>query len=128
MNRSKEKGTWGEGIAARYLSRKGYRVTARNYSSRYGEIDIIAQNTQYIVFAEVKLRRRGDSVSPAETVTWTKQKKIIQTALVYLSKYPTELQPRFDIIEILEQGVQEGYCRLRQIENAFSLEVGDGIF
>ena len=130
MNRSQEKGKWGERIAARYLKCKGYQVVACNYSSRYGEIDIIAKDTQYIVFVEVKTRGGswGTVISPAEAVTWTKRKKMIQTALVYLSKYPTKVQPRFDIIEILERDSQEGFCKLRQIENAFSLEVGDGIF
>lgn len=128
MNRSLEEGKWGERIAACYLCRKGYQVVTCNYRSRYGEIDIIAQDTQYIVFVEVKTRDERRGIFPAEAVTWTKRKRMIQTALVYLSKYPTKLQPRFDIIEILRQASQENSCKLRQIENAFSLEVGDGIF
>lgn len=126
---SREKGAWGEETAARSLGRKGFRVIERNYRSRYGEIDIIAANDQYIVFVEVKLRKRGGMISPVEAVTPMKQRKIIRTALCYLTEFPTNLQPRFDIIEILEpEGGENSFCRLRQIENAFTWEDDNGIF
>ena len=50
-------GPWGEALAAAFLRRRGYHIVATNYRSRYGEIDIIAENAEYLVFAEVKLRR-----------------------------------------------------------------------
>ena len=50
------KGAWGEECAAAYLRRRGYRILARNYSCRFGEIDIIAADRHYVVFVEVKLR------------------------------------------------------------------------
>ena len=50
------KGAWGEDCAAAYLRRHGYRILARNYSCRFGEIDIIAADRHYVVFVEVKLR------------------------------------------------------------------------
>ena len=52
------KGAWGEECAAAYLRRRGYRILARNYSCRFGEIDIIAADRHYVVFVEVKLRAR----------------------------------------------------------------------
>lgn len=128
MNPSKSRGDQGEEIAVRCLLCKGYRILKRNYRSRFGEIDIIAANDQYIVFVEVKLRREASMVSPVEAVTRAKQNKVIQTALCYLAKFPTELQPRFDIIEIWKPLREQGGYRFRMIENAFSLEVGNGIF
>ena len=66
------KGAWGEDCAAAYLRRHGYRILARNYSCRFGEIDIIAADRHYVVFVEVKLRasdrfvRAGAYVTPAK--------------------------------------------------------------
>lgn len=128
MNSSRYKGNQGEEIAVRCLTSKGYRILQRNYHSRFGEIDIIAANSQYIVFVEVKLRREDSWVSPVEAVTRAKRNRILQTALCYFAECPTQLQPRFDIIEIWEPFPAEGTYRVRTIENAFSLEVGNGIF
>ena len=50
------RGAWGEDYAAAYLRRHGYRILTRNYSCRFGEIDIIASDRHYVVFVEVKLR------------------------------------------------------------------------
>jgi len=52
------RGAWGEDYAAVYLRRHGYRILTRNYSCRFGEIDIIASDQHYVVFVEVKLRAR----------------------------------------------------------------------
>ena len=106
------KGAIGEVVAARFLREKGYTVVSSNYRCRQGEIDIIATTKDYIVFAEVKTRRHNSMYSPREAVTWQKQRRLIQTALIYLSKYTTDLQPRFDVIEVLPG-------EIRHIENAF---------
>ena len=57
MANKTELGTWGEAIAAEVLRSRGFTVVEQNYRSRYGEIDIIAENREYLVFAEVKLRK-----------------------------------------------------------------------
>ena len=57
MANKTELGAWGEAIAAEALQSRGFAVIERNYRSRYGEIDIIARSDDYLVFAEVKLRR-----------------------------------------------------------------------
>ncbi len=57
MANKTELGTWGEAIAAEALRSRGFTVVEQNYRSRYGEIDIIAENREYLVFAEVKLRK-----------------------------------------------------------------------
>lgn len=96
----------GETFAADFLEKNGYKILARNYHSRYGEIDIIAADENYIAFIEVKLRKNGSIVSPLESVSKAKRAKIIKTAVDYIVKYGCDLQPRFDIfaIEIKKSG------------------------
>lgn len=97
---SQNTGRAGEDYAAEWLEKHGYRIVERNYHSRFGEIDIIAEDSQYIVFVEVKTRAQGSIVSPAEAVTRSKQKKILLTAQLYLQKSPSPLQPRFDVAAV----------------------------
>jgi putative endonuclease len=100
-----EVGRRGEDFAADILARHGYRVVARNVHSRYGEIDIIAVNDEYICFVEVKTRRRGNADSGADAVGRSKQRKIIQTALLYMQQHPEyDLQPRFDVLRAETDG------------------------
>ncbi len=95
------KGAVGELLAARYLRRHGYEILAANYRTRFGEIDIIAANKQYIAFVEVKLRADTAIYTPQEAVTAVKQRKILRTAMLYLQTHATDLQPRFDVISIV---------------------------
>lgn len=97
------KGAIGEVVAARFLRNKGYTIVSSNYRCRQGEIDIIATTKEYIVFAEVKTRRHNSMYSPREAVILQKQRRLIQTALIYLGKYTTDLQPRFDVIEVVTE-------------------------
>jgi len=115
----KRTGDRGEDIAARFLSGKGFEIAARNYHSRFGEIDIIAVNDKYIVFAEVKTRNINSFGTGAEYVGPDKQIRIIKTAFQYLNKYKTDLQPRFDVIEIEYDRVTSALVNIRHIENAF---------
>lgn len=93
-------GRAGEDYAAEWLAFHGYSILARNYHSRFGEIDIIAKDSQYIVFVEVKTRERGAMVSAIQAVTKAKQQKIILTAQKFLQENPTALQPRFDLAAV----------------------------
>lgn len=95
------KGAIGEVTAARFLRDKGYTILSSNYRCRQGEIDIIASKGGFLVFVEVKTRKQDSLYTPREAVTVAKQKRIIQTAAIYLSKFPTELQPRFDVVEVV---------------------------
>lgn len=101
------KGAIGEVAAARFLREKGYAILSSNYRCRLGEIDIIASVDGYIVFAEVKTRRQNSLYSPREAVTGAKQRRLIQTASIYLSKYPSPLQPRFDVIEVVTSSASD---------------------
>ncbi len=93
-------GRWGEAVAADYLKRNGYRIIGMNYSTRFGEIDIIAENKTIVAFVEVKLRKNQDFAQARDFVDYRKQSKIITTAKIWLSYHATRLQPRFDVIEI----------------------------
>jgi len=94
------KGLAGEVLAARFLRDKGYTVLSSNYHSRFGEIDIIAVDRKQIVFVEVKTRTDDSYIEPKEAVTIEKQHKLLRTASHYLQAYPSNLQPRFDVVEV----------------------------
>ena len=114
------KGAWGEECAAAYLRRRGYRILARNYSCRFGEIDIIAADRHYVVFVEVKLRASDRFVRAGAYVTTAKQARIRTAASLWLAEHETQLQPRFDVIEIYApDGMQTKRPQIRQIEDAF---------
>lgn len=117
-------GKLGEDIASEYLRKKGYNVILRNFHTRYGEIDIIACNSQYIIFAEVKTRNQFSVARPSEWVDKKKQRKIFITASEYLKKYPTRLQPKFDIVEIIIEKGKNEPLSINHIENAF-IQEGD---
>lgn len=95
------KGAAGEILAARFLRDKGYTVVASNYRCRQGEIDIIATHSRYIVFVEVKTRRADALYAPREAVTTAKQRRLLQTAAIYLTRTAVSLQPRFDVVEVV---------------------------
>ena len=100
MATSKLRGAWGEALAAEFLRKKRYKLVASSYRCRFGEIDLIVQNKHFLVFVEVKLRKSASFAKAFEYVDKRKQDKIRTTAAAYLADNPTELQPRFDIIEI----------------------------
>jgi putative endonuclease len=95
------RGAAGEVLAARFLREKGYTITGANVRSRFGEIDIIACDKQYIAFVEVKTRSEDALYAPREAVNYEKQRRILATAALYLQRHPTDLQPRFDVIEVV---------------------------
>ncbi len=107
-------------LAADYLRRKHYKIIATNYRCRVGEIDIIAANREYLAFVEVKLRKNADFAEAREFVTYSKQNRIRSTAALYLAWNPTELQPRFDVIEIYApQGMETQKPVINHLEDAF---------
>jgi len=107
-------GTKYEGIAMEYLDNKGYRELGRNYYSRYGELDLICKDIKKgeIVFVEVKYRTDSSHGSGLESVTRSKQRKLVKTAMIYLKdKKIKDIPYRFDIISILGD-------KIEHIENA----------
>lgn len=120
MGRNNLAGAWGESLAARYLKKKKYRILESSYRSRYGEIDLIACDKQYLVFVEVKLRKSKKFAEGREFVDIHKQNRIRLTASMYLSSVDTQLQPRFDVIEIYApEGVDTLKPVINHLEGAF---------
>lgn len=113
-------GRWGEGIAAEYLRKKRYTIVAANYRCRFGEIDLIAENRQFLVFVEVKLRKSAAFAEAMEFVDRRKQERLKETAAIYLSQNETQKQPRFDVIEIYSpEGTQTRKPTVHHWEDAF---------
>lgn len=120
MGRNNIVGSWGESLAADHLRKKHYRLIATNYRCRYGEIDLIASNRTYLVFAEVKLRKSDRFAAAYEHVDVHKQQRIRTTAEFFLSEYQTDLQPRFDVIEIYApEGTLTSNPVINHLEDAF---------
>ena len=114
-------GRWGEEQAAEFLKEKRYRIVEQNFSCRFGEIDVIAENRAYLAFVEVKLRKNADFAQARVFVTAAKQQKLIATAQFWLARHPTNKQPRFDVIEIYAPHGAAGDFQINHIENAFGL-------
>lgn len=114
---NKEIGNFGEMAICKYLEKYGYTVLKRNYRIRGGEIDIIAYNSEIIAFVEVKTRKKGSMVSGFEAVNERKKGLIIKTASDFCCKNPTELQPRFDVAEVIV--VNNRIEKINYISNAF---------
>ncbi len=114
-------GTEGERKVANFLKKRGYQVIKRNFVSKYGEIDIIAENEQHIIFTEVKTRKENSLVSGVEAVDAFKQRRIILTANDYIAKTECQKQPRFDIAEVTVFERKDGATgyKLNYIENAW---------
>ena len=120
MGKNNLAGAWGEALAADYLRKKRYEPVAAGYRSRYGEIDLIVKNKKFLVFAEVKLRKDDRFAQAREFVDRRKQDRIRITASMYLSQNPTDLQPRFDVIEIYApEGVNTLRPKIYHLEDAF---------
>ncbi len=120
MGRSNILGAWGEMLAAEYLRKKHYQVIATNYRCRFGEIDLIVSNKRYLVFVEVKLRKTDKFASAYEHVDTRKQNKIRTTAEMFLSEYQTDLQPRFDVVEVYApDGSMTRDPKINHMEDAF---------
>ena len=116
---TKTLGNSGEDSAVEYLQTNGYRIIERNFRVPWGEIDIIAQEGQTIVFVEVKTRTSATYGAPFDAVWGRKQHKIVKVALAYLKKKYNnrDIRARFDVVSIMRNA--EGKNRIEIIKNAF---------
>lgn len=119
---TKEIGDKGEKAAAKMLKKKGYKIVSQNFSSAHGEIDIIAESKDFLVFVEVKTRQDSEINFenyglPGEAVNKKKQQHIIYTANIFLNTYHTDKAMRFDVIEVF----LSNKLRINHIEDAFHL-------
>jgi len=120
-------GPRGEDYAAAYLTANGYAIAARNYRTRLGEIDLVAQKDDVVAFVEVKTRRTGAWGGAAAVVTPQKQRKIILAAQAYLQENPSALLPRFDVVAITTaRGEAFHVLACEHYEGAFALGAANG--
>ena len=116
MAEHNELGALGEKLAVAYLTEKGYEILTTNWRSGQMEIDIIAQNKDFLVVAEVKTRSTNVFGEPEEFVNKQKQKLLIKAAEAYVVKMDLDVEVRFDIISVL---VNKGKHQINHIEDAF---------
>ena len=103
---NRETGTHYEKMAGTYLEEKGYKILTYNYRCKCGEIDIIAEDGETLVFCEVKYRASNRQGYPSEAVNHTKQRIISKSALYYITENHIEDIPcRFDVVSIGEMGI-----------------------
>jgi putative endonuclease len=110
-------GKKGEEIAVRYLVQKGYDLVALNWRYKHKEIDILANDGDWLVVVEVKLRSSDSYGDPAEFVTLKKQRFLIEAAEAYLDTIPSAPEVRFDVISIVGS---EGNYNIEHITDAFN--------
>lgn len=118
MTGTRVQGSRWERAAETFLQGRGLRPVARNYNSRFGEIDLVMRDGPALVFVEVRYRRVDRYGSGADTVDWAKQRKLISAARHYLGRHPEarDLPCRFDVVSI---GGGHGGPELNWIKDAF---------
>ena len=116
-------GDEGEDIAARFYAQSGYRIAARNFACKMGEIDIVAvdDKRKIIAFVEVKSRNTTKYGLPCEAVNYRKQRRLFNTAEYFMLSHRGfgQYRMRMDIFEILRK---DGKVYVRQLKNAFGKE------
>ena len=118
-------GRRGEALCADMYLKQGAQILAANYTVRGGEIDVIAQKDDVVIFIEVKLRSSLRHGTPAEAVTTAKQKRICRTAQQFLYENGlTDAPVRFDVCEILNTDPPQ----ITAIENAFDYAADESFF
>ncbi|MBQ4426754.1 MAG: YraN family protein [Oscillospiraceae bacterium] len=123
MNDKKLIGRWGEALAADYLRKKRYKILGMGYSTRFGEVDVIAEKDGVVAFVEVKTRKDATHGEAREFVTKSKQRRVIAAASMWCAQYGEDRQPRFDVIEIYApEGELTKKPEINHIENAFWTE------
>jgi len=118
--RTKRLGDWGEEKATQFLTKNGYKIIERNFRWARGELDIVAEKDDLLIFVEVKTATSANMGEPASWVTPRKQKQIALAAQKFLQDNRIENKDcRFDVIGIMKTG---STFKIQHIENAFWLE------
>ena len=111
-------GSQAEDLARHFLEARGLKLVTRNFRCRSGELDLIMRDGEQLVFVEVRSRRHTRYGTPAESVTRTKQQRLLRTAAFYLQRQRLDLPCRFDVVAILQP---DGEPQVEWIRNAFQL-------
>lgn len=110
-------GAEAEQAAVRHLEDLGYRVCARNFFCRYGELDIVAEKDEFVAFVEVRMRSHAVWGDPAHTVSFRKQRRVVKAALHYLFTHDLrDRMMRFDVVTVLGRGEK---ARVEYLPGAF---------
>lgn len=119
---SKQKGTWAENIACQWLISKGLTVKQRNFSCRYGEIDLIMADRLKLIFFEVKYRKNNHYGSAEAAITAQKCRRLVAAAETYLSmhNYGSNQPLRFDAITVVPTRDSHLDCTINWIQNILS--------
>lgn len=122
MANAVDKGNWAENLAYEYLKLQGLKYVTKNYLCRMGEIDLIMRQKEILVFVEVRFRSNRSYASPSQSISVTKQRKLIRTAQHYLKRYGLigAAICRFDVVGI--ELVENSQPNIEWIKNAFQVE------
>ncbi len=112
--KTSQQGQIAEDEACKFLQKHGLKLVEKNYRCRTGEIDLIMQDKEELVFVEVRYRAKSDFGSALDSVDQNKIQKVISAASHYVSKHQPDLPMRFDVI-----GFDASY-KLKWVTNAFS--------
>ena len=116
MAESHNLGQKGEDLAVDHLEKAGFKILFRNWKWGKNEIDIIAENHDFIIFVEVKTRTDDYQMHPVMAVNKEKQKSVIRAANGYLQKFGIDKEGRFDIITVIKS---VDSFKIDHIESAF---------
>jgi putative endonuclease len=117
MESTRGVGNEAEEAAAQFLESAGYRIRARNFLARGGELDIVAEKEETLCFVEVRMRSTSVWGDPSQTITRAKQRKVVRAALHFLAKTrQTDRMLRFDVISVVGRGAA---AKVEHIPNAF---------
>jgi putative endonuclease len=112
-------GRLGEDLAVRQLGAQGYDILARNWRCREGELDIVAQDGEWLVFVEVRTRRGTAAGSPEESITAAKQERLLTLGEIYVDAHDWPGDWRIDVVAV-ELSLEGKLLRIDHYENAIS--------
>jgi len=116
MNQRREVGQQGETLAAEYLHERGYTIVTRNWRCAAGELDIVAERANRLIFVEVRTRRGERFGTAAESITATKRARLVALAESYLQAHAVSEQAwQIDVITVTWQGQS---MTINHLENA----------
>ncbi|MBI5732317.1 MAG: YraN family protein [Candidatus Magasanikbacteria bacterium] len=118
MTHNQSWGKFGEDLAARFLERRGFIIKGRNFRTRYGEIDIVAEKDGHLHFVEVKTRASEAFGIGEEAIHYLKRQNLLMAARLYLSRGGIFNPAQFDSLAILIDRKQKK-ARIRFSENIF---------
>ncbi len=115
MHKTHSIGKTGEEIATQYFIKKGYKLLDKNFRTKNGEIDLIFEKDNTVIFVEVKFRTQDKFGDPIESITSKKISKIIETAKFYVNQYELwDKDIRFDVITIKEKNGKYKFDHVRE--------------